>query len=173
MFVSKDTTYYYYQVAFNQTEYRSSIPVDAPPGTKVGTGWITVPLSLVILEDGTLAPFQLYSIYGYFYGFVINSDGTPWTYHQEHVDIEVYFANKPEDVLEGSGDANLLNLLTLDDVNSCGNEHILIPIDIYIKSEIFGIGTYSFWVDISFITNDTYLYAYADFVVDVNSGKYL
>ena len=180
-FVSKDTYYYddyyddyyyYHQVAFNQTEYKFSVPVDAPPGTKVGTAWISMPLSLVTLEDGTLPPIELNGIYKYFYGLVINSDGTPWTSYQEYFDIEVYFANKPEDVVEESGDAKILNL-TLDDVNFCGNEHILIPVDIYTRSEIFGIGTYSFEVDISFIINHNYFYAYTNLLLDVSFGKYL
>ena len=184
-FVSEDTysyyyNYYYYyyyhdyynQVGFNQTGYNFSVSVDARPGTKVGTAWISMPLSLVTVENGTLPPFELNGIYKYFDGLVINSDGTPWTIYPEHFDIEVYFANKPEDVLEGSGDANLLTL-TLDDVNSCGNEHILIPIDIYTRSEIFGIGTYHFEIEISFIINGSYFYRYTLFSVDVNFGKYL
>ena len=159
-------------MGFNQTEYKFSLPVDAPPGTKVGTAWISMPLSLVTLENGTLPSFELDGIYNYFDGLVINSDGTPWTIYPEHFDIEVYFANKPEDVLEGSGDANLLTL-TLDDVNSCGNEHILIPIDIYTQSEFFGIGTYFFGVKISFIINHRFFFCYTYFSVDVNFGKYI
>ena len=159
-------------MGFNQTEYDFSVPVDAPPGTKVGTAWISMPLSVITLEDGTLAPFHLNGIYASFNGLTTEFDGTRWSIREDYFYLEIYFANKHQDVVEGSGDANLLNL-TLDDVNSCGNEHILIPIDIYTQSAIFAIGTYYFSVTITFTINDKSVHVSTTLSMDVNYGKYV
>ena len=157
---------------FNQTGYKLSAPIDALPGTKLGTAWISIPLSFVSLKDGTFASFQLSYIHTYFRGLLVNSDGTRRTIYPEYFDIDVYFAGKQHYTVEGSGDDNLLNL-TIDDVKSCGDEHILVPVDIYTVSEFYGIGTYLFEVDVSFYIDGTYFYVYAYLAVDVNSGKYL
>ena len=87
-------------------------------------------------------------------------------------DIDFYFAGKKQ-MVEGSKQADLLNF-TLDDVIFCVDEYILIPIDIYTRSELYGIGTYPFVIYLSLNINYTeYVYAQTDFLVDASSGKYL
>ena len=127
-----------------------------------------MPLSLVYLENGTLAPVQLLQVYEYYFGLFLNPNSG--VSYLEYFDIDYYFADKQLTVEEGSGDANLLSL-TLDNVNSCGADHIYIPIDIYTQSDLFGIGTYLFEVNIGFYINDTSFYAGAGLSMDVNSGK--
>ena len=131
-----------------------------------------MPLSLVSLEDGTLVPFQLPDIHSSFRGLLVNSGDPRQIIYPEYFDIDVYFAERQNYTVEGSGDGNLLNL-TLDDVKSCGDKHIFIPVDIHTVSDFFGVGTYLFIVDAFFYTSGkaSYLYAYVE--VDVSSGKYL
>ena len=158
---------------FNQTEYNFAASVDVPPGTKLGTTWISMPLSFVALKNGSLAPIEIFATHTNYDGLILNSYSAPWsTYtYLEFLNIDYYFDDQ-QPIVKGYEDSSFLNL-TQDNVSSCENEHILIPVDIYTQSELFGIGTYLSYVEIYFNTNDAYFYVGADLSIVVHSGKYI
>ena len=74
--------------------------------------------------------------------------------------------------MKGSGVSTVLNL-TQDNVNFCGDEYILIPIDIYTQSDFLGIGTFKFYIRFYSYINDKHFYFYTYISVDVEPGKYM
>ena len=165
--------YYYYndQVYFNQSEYNFTAGVDTPPGTKLGTAWISMPLSLASLENGNLAPLQIFSVYASYNGLYFSSHSTPWSAYVGNFIINLHLND--QEVIPQGYEKNISLSLTEHNVNFCGDEHILIPIDIYTQSDFFAIGTYRFYIDFSLYINGAYFYFNTRLLVDVDSGKYM
>ena len=159
---------------FNQTEYKFTASFDISSGTQLGTAWISMPKSLIFpKDDKPLLPLQINYLDYDFDGLSVHYDLYPYeSLVWGNFDIDLYFAGKKH-MLEESSQADLFNF-TLDDVISCKNEYILIPIDIYTRSELYGIGTYPFKIYLSLNINNTEdVYAHTDFSVVTSSGKYL
>ena len=156
---------------FNQTRYWLSASADDPPGTKLGTIWISMPLSLVSLENGSFSPIEIDHVYLYHNGLHSEYYPVVRTYYLESFDLEFYFSGQ-QTLVEGYELSTFLNL-TQDDVNFCGNEYILIPIDVYTQSEFFAIARFYFHYGFRLHINDEHWYLYAHISVDADPGKYV
>ena len=130
-----------------------------------------MPLLLVFLEDGNLAPLKLTASHNDFLGLLLNSNTTPWMVNPEKLNINYFLSGRQLIVEEELGDANFWNL-PLNNVNFCEDGHILIPIDIYTQSKFFGIGIHEFYANFDFFVNDKFLYLRTAILVDVTSGKH-
>ena len=170
--------YYYYhyyydiQVYFNQTQYNFSANFNASPGTKLGTAWITMPLSLISLENESFAPLQLLDIDKYDTDLLLNSDFAPWPIRDfDTMDIDFYFDGEQLNVEEAQSDSKSLNV-TQNNVDFCEDEHILIPIDVYTHSKFVGIGTFNFLscIELS-INSERFIRLFALVSVNVSSGE--
>ena len=165
--------YYYYfsygQVQFNQTEYNFSASANDPSGTKLGTTWISMPLSLVSLEDGTFSPIEIDYAYSYMNGLYLDSNPLLWSVYLGSLDLYFYVGGQHL-VMEGYDLSIFLNL-TQDTANFCGDEYILIPIDVYTQSDFFAIGTFEFQISFDLRINGDYFYQHTYVSVDVDPGK--
>ena len=156
---------------FNQTEYNFPASIDAPPGTKLGTTWISIPLSLVSLENGTLSPVEIYYAYSSPQGLYFISGPSLRTAYLNSFNLDFNISDQ-QIKTEGFFFSTFLNL-TQDFVNFCGDKYILIPVDIYTQSEVIAIGTFRFYIRFYFDINGEYFSPYTYVSVDIDSGKYM
>ena len=133
--------------------------------------WISMPLSLVSLENGTLSTVEISRAYSSFQGLYFTSDPSLRTAYLESFDL--YFKISDQQIsTEAPFFSTYLNL-TQDVVNFCGDEYILIPVDIYTQSEVIAIGSFRFYVRFYFDINGENFYPYTYVWVDVDPGKYM
>ena len=158
-------------VGFNQTEYNFSASADSPPGTKLGTTWINMPLSLVSLENESLVPIEIHSVGSFLDDLVINPDSIPWPLYLEPFNTDLYF-NDQQHLEQGYSVFISLNL-TKDTVTFCDDKYILFPIDIYTQSEFFGIGPHRFYIYIDFFINNSIFHIHTYASVNVSPGEYM
>ena len=152
-------------------EYNFSASTDHPPGSKLGTIWISMPLSFVSLENGNLSPIELNYASAYYSGLYLDSNPFLWSLSLEYFNLEIYFDG--QELKTDGYELPTPLYLTQDNVNFCGDDYILIPIDVYAQSEFFAIGTFEFYIDLSFGISDEYFYLYTPVFVEVDPGKYI